>query len=205
VWNSALLLTRLLDTLTLKDPSWLSKTPTTALELGCGTGLASIAAAKCGAARVIATDGNPNVLHLARENVRLNHVEGQVRVELLQWGFLGASDYAEEADLMIGSDLLYNPGMWKVLAETISTVLKPGGIAIYLSLGHTGFNVNAEVNGFLSVIQSEGMKIVQDGSTTSSPLPVSSVSDALAECVSSKERSVLNESGGCRVVVLRQG
>jgi ribosomal protein L11 methylase PrmA len=47
----------------------------TVMELGCGTGLASIAASPLGAARVLATDGNPDVVELARQNAHQNQVD----------------------------------------------------------------------------------------------------------------------------------
>ena len=42
------------------------------VELGCGTGLASITAANLGASSVLATDGDANVLTLATANARDN-------------------------------------------------------------------------------------------------------------------------------------
>ena len=73
---------------------------------------------------------------------------------MLQWGFLDAMGYAEYADIVIGSDLTYNrnPGSWRVLAETLYRILKPGGNVLYLTTGHAGFNVDGELNGFLSVV-----------------------------------------------------
>ena len=63
VWNSGLLLARLLDELVDKLSShheykdfWSSQS---IIELGCGTGLGSIAAHRLGAKSVVATDGNP--------------------------------------------------------------------------------------------------------------------------------------------------
>ena len=199
VWNSALLLVRLMDFITMKDPSWLHGK--TVLELGCGTGVTSIAMQKLGASHVIATDGNPNVLELAKTNVERNNISNAVKVSELQWGLMNAIDYSDTADIVIGSDLTYNSGTWRVLSETISTVLKPGGIAIYLSLGHGGFNVNGEVNGFLQVI--EGLKLVGD---TSSPriLPVSSLQRLLDSIITLEEKVVLDATGGAKVIVLQK-
>ena len=199
VWNSALLLVRSMDFITMKDPSWLHGK--TVLELGCGTGVTSIAMQKLGASHVIATDGNPNVLELAKTNVERNNISNAVKVSELQWGLMNAIDYSDTADIVIGSDLTYNSGTWRVLSETISTVLKPGGIAIYLSLGHGGFNVNGEVNGFLQVI--EGLKLVGD---TSSPriLPVSSLQRLLDSIITLEEKVVLDATGGAKVIVLQK-
>ena len=67
VWNSGLLLMHLFDALTIQSPSWLEHK--TLVELGCGAGMASISAAKLGASRVLATDGNADVVALTKENI----------------------------------------------------------------------------------------------------------------------------------------
>ena len=209
VWNSALLLTRLVDAISAqeakasmtKDRSLLRDK--TVLELGCGCGLSSIAAAKLGASRVIATDGNSEVVQLAKYNAERNDVQPIVESAELKWGLLNAADYFDEADIIIGSDLTYNSGSWKVLAETMGAVLKPNGFVVYLSLGHSGFNVSGELAGFLSVLESEGLEIIDEKSSRW-PLKgvVSSMPQLLASCVNPSEKAVLDANGGAKVVVL---
>ena len=201
VWNSALLLCRLLDAIPMsQDKSFL--TGKTILELGCGCGLSSIAAAKLGASRAIATDGNAEVVQLARFNVEKNGVESVVEPAELKWGLLSAADF-DEADIIFGSDLTYNSGSWKVLAETMGAVLKPKGFVVYLSLGHSGFNVSGELAGFLSVLENEGLEVIDEKSPRW-PLKgvVSSMSQLLASCVNPSEKAVLDANGGAKVVVL---
>ena len=141
VWNSGILLTRLLVKMNLMSNSTLFKDKTT-IELGCGTALSSIAVGKIigalgdggGATSsvVIATDNNPEVLLLAKRNIERNNLSSVVRTEMLQWGSMSAMDYENCADIVIGSDLTYNSGSWLALAETMSIILKPEGIVIYL-------------------------------------------------------------------------
>jgi len=156
VWNSGLLLTRLLDVLvdefewqqrerrgrSTKNENdnnfWMNQD---VIELGTGTGVCSIAAHQLGARSVIATDGNPRVLELTEFNIRRNCYSTtsgdtsadpnfpspqvlNIKTEPLQWGLLNAMDYSESASIVIGADLTYNPGAWRVLAETIVTILK---------------------------------------------------------------------------------
>mmetsp|Transcript_17852 Transcript_17852/g.39066 ORF Transcript_17852/g.39066 Transcript_17852/m.39066 type:complete len:368 (+) Transcript_17852:282-1385(+) len=212
VWNSSLLLTRLLDAISaqeIKQPmlrqgsSFLKGK--TVMELGCGTGLASLAAAKLGASRVIATDGNSEVVQLTKFNIDKNNLVDNVEAAELKWGLLNAADFFDEADIIIGSDLTYNSGTWRVLAETMGAVLKPDGLVLYLSLGHSGFNVSGELGGFLSVVESEGLELI-DESSDRWPFymdgSVSSVSRLLSRCVSASERTVLDSNGGARVIVL---
>jgi ribosomal protein L11 methyltransferase len=51
------------------------------LDLGTGTGLLAIAAAKLGVQRVTALDNNPLAIEVARHNVTLNSCDDRVRVE----------------------------------------------------------------------------------------------------------------------------
>lgn len=220
VWNSSLLLQRLLQTLTATaistDRTWLSNQHV--LELGCGTGLVSLTAAAAGAASVTATDGNPVVVELAARNLQTNAKivsaaipKNECRLEAvaLPWGLLDAVDYTELADLVLGSDLTYNAGSWRVLAETMAMVVKPTGCIVYLSLGHAGFNVNAEMDGFMAVARAQGLVPVQVGDA-GWPLPNVSSSCAsleellLRDCVSAAEREMLQATGGVRVLVLHK-
>jgi SAM-dependent methyltransferase len=188
VWNSCLLLTRVLELVqeTLKDQ--------TILELGCGTGLASIVCSKLNTRRVIATDGNPEVVKLVASNAKRNHAK--VEVATLQWGLLNAMDFSEVADIVIGSDLTYNSGMWRALAETVYTVLKPGGTFLYLTLGHTGFNVKGELDGFLEIIQNEGLVLE---AMKSKELEMLMLTQSIR---SAQESAVLEGTGGIRVAVM---
>merc|ERR1712232_189361 len=126
-----------------------------------------------GANYVYATDGNMEALSLAKANLERNGINPKdMNNEFkesgeacsLQWGSLDAIDYDENADVIIGSDLTYNSGSWRILVDTIGTILKPNGYMLYLTLGHSGFNVAGEINGFLTVIQSAGtLEVVGEG------------------------------------------
>jgi SAM-dependent methyltransferase len=206
VWNSGLLLTRLLDAFVAElavsqktQDFWSNQN---ILDLGCGTGLCSIAAYKLGAKSVIATDGNPQVLQLAEANIQRNYIPnhndlGIIRTSLLQWGLLNAMDFSESATLILGADLTYNAGSWRVLAETMATVLSSNGYIIYLSLGHEGLNVNPEVDGFLSVAKEIGLVIVSE-------IEGINLSNLLQSLLVSSEKIILEQGGGARVVILKR-
>jgi predicted nicotinamide N-methyase len=206
VWNSGLILARLLDEIVERlsaspglEDFWSGQD---VLELGCGTGIGSIAAHLLGARSVIATDGNENVLELARANIRRNCIyQGLPSIEAypLQWGLLSAIDFSESASLVIGADLTYNAGSWRVLAESMATVLSfdRNGHIIYLSLGHEGFNVNAEMDGFLSVAKEVGL-------VTTSNFHGIDVSVLLQHSLTSEEKNMLDQSGEAKVVVLKR-
>jgi len=171
--------------------------------------LASIVASKLGADEVIATDGNSEVVDLAQSNLERNTVSpGLGRATELRWGILDAADYFDSADVVLGSDLTYNSGSWRVLAETLSAVLKPDGYVLYLALGHSGFGVSGELGGFLSVVGGEGLELVDESSDLwpfrgSSGKPLS-LSKILESCVSTQEKVVIDGTGGARAIVLRK-
>lgn len=197
VWNSCLLLTRFLDSVGRDLVAG-----KTVFELGCGAGLASIAVAKLGARHVVASDGNAEIVELAKANVARNDLTDVVETVELRWGSLDATDYFDSADIVVGSDLTYNAGTWKLLGETLSCVLKPGGIFIYATLGHSGFNPASEIGGFLAVTQSEGLTELVEASRQW-PLR-RSAEKILEECLSTNEKAIIDSTGGARVILLQK-
>ena len=213
VWNGSVVLQRLLEYLTQSDSSLFQAK--TVVELGCGVGVGSLTCAALGAPRVLATDGNPEALLLAQRNVNRNHLGSTVTTQQLSWGWLYAQELAEMADVVIGSDLTYSPGSWRALAETMNVLLAPTGYVLYVSLGHPGFPVGAEVDGFLSVAASQGLVRLRPGDT-GWPFPEATRAsddddESLDEAVlhhclrSPTERAIVlggTTGGGVRVVVL---
>ncbi|KAL7549951.1 hypothetical protein ACHAWF_013202 [Thalassiosira exigua] len=95
VWNSGILLTRLLDKLNQSNPSIFKNKYI--LELGSGASLATIAVTKFGASSAVATDANPEVLALAQRNIERNNVTHVAKTAALQWGLLDAIEYEGKA------------------------------------------------------------------------------------------------------------
>ena len=77
----------------------------------------------------------------------------------------------------------------------MTTVLKDTGVVIYLSLGHEGFNVQAEVDGFLSVAKEQGLVEVET-------LQGVSLAKLLNERVLTNAEKTQVIPNGARVVVL---
>lgn len=106
------------------------------LELGCGPGLAGIAAAALAGARVLLTDLEGPALTLARRNVAANAAEikrngGGVAVAPLPWGLPGAAQKAAEAvedtsfsspDAVIAADVIYDGALFSPLLETLEVL-----------------------------------------------------------------------------------
>ena len=102
------------------------------LELGCGLGLAGLAAAShAGAKSVVLTDRDDSVLQLAREAIAANELsEGADAIAstaTLDWGAdaaeLAASIGVEPFDVIIGADILYDAGACELLAGLLARLL----------------------------------------------------------------------------------
>ncbi|MBO0765252.1 MAG: 50S ribosomal protein L11 methyltransferase [Hyphomicrobiaceae bacterium] len=102
------------------------------LDLGCGSGVLAIAAARVApGARVLAVDNDPRAVAIAQENARLNRVAGRVRV-------LRASGFehpvlrrAPPFDLVLANIL---PGPLIALTPALHQALGGGGIAVLSGL-----------------------------------------------------------------------
>ena len=92
------------------------------LELGAGTGLPGMVAAARGA-RVVQTDRQELVLHLCRMNAERNRAPMIVH-RIADWTAWQDSD---RYDLILGSDILYAPGLHASLRHIFETNLAPGG------------------------------------------------------------------------------
>jgi ribosomal protein L11 methyltransferase len=95
---------------------------TSVIDVGTGSGVLAIAAAKLGAASVIAFDKDPDALRNARENVERNQVSDRVMLRELELGF--ATSGIDRAALVIAN--LTSGVLLKYAAQLIDLV-EPGG------------------------------------------------------------------------------
>lgn len=96
------------------------------LELGCGLGLAGIAAARAGAT-VLLTDYEEDALLFARYNALRNAPESTPDVHLFDWRQPRISG---KFDLVVGADILYERHHFLPLLEAFRILLAPGGVAV---------------------------------------------------------------------------
>ncbi|NTV14878.1 MAG: methyltransferase [Desulfobulbaceae bacterium] len=89
----------------------------TMLDLGSGTGLLAIAAAKLGVREITAIDHNPLACEVARRNVALNHCTGQIQVSQ---GDLRRETPDTKVDLVVANlyptllaELFARPSFWQ--------------------------------------------------------------------------------------------
>ena len=104
----------------------------TVLELGCGLGLAGIAAAAAGA-HVVFTDYEPDALSFARFNAWANLspdvYASETEFRLLDWRSPGL---IYPVDLTIGADVAYERPHFLPLLNIVQTSLKSEGIAVFV-------------------------------------------------------------------------
>jgi ribosomal protein L11 methyltransferase len=105
--------------------------PAKILDLGTGTGVLAIAAARAWHRRVLATDIDAAATRVARENARLNHA-GPL-VEIVTANGLAASAIRDRApfDLVFANILL---GPLQRLASPLVDVVAPGGHVVLSGL-----------------------------------------------------------------------
>jgi ribosomal protein L11 methyltransferase len=95
------------------------------LDVGTGSGILSIAAARLGAARVVALDTDPLAVQIARENVALNRVENVVQVEV---GTVQISNLQSPISDLVVANILAETIM--ELAPALAAHLLPEGVLI---------------------------------------------------------------------------
>ena len=106
--------------------------PARVVDLGCGSGVLAIAAARVFAgARVLAVDNDPLATAVARENVCRNRMSARIRV-LTATGFHHAALRAAGPFDLIVANIL--PGPLIALAPDMRRALRPGGIAVLSGL-----------------------------------------------------------------------
>ncbi|MFP5406701.1 MAG: 50S ribosomal protein L11 methyltransferase, partial [Gammaproteobacteria bacterium] len=86
------------------------------IDYGCGSGILAIAAARLGAARIVAVDIDPQALESTRTNARVN----DVAIETCD----PSAALPEQADVVV-ANILANP--LRVLAPIIGSLVRPGG------------------------------------------------------------------------------
>jgi type III protein arginine methyltransferase len=104
------------------------------LDIGAGTGLLAMMAARAGAEFVVTCEKNASIADTARDIVALNGFEGRIRVVAKNSTELDAdADMDGRADLVVAeivSDGLIQESVLPVMTDAVARLLKPGGTAI---------------------------------------------------------------------------
>ena len=122
------------------------------LELGCGLGLAGIAASQAGAV-VTMTDCESDAVEFARYNAAQNLTPaelGRVSFRMLDWR---DRDAAGSYDLVIGADIVYDRQLFGTLVECVRRHLRPGGSFL---VADPGRSIGRD---FLRLASAEGFRL----------------------------------------------
>lgn len=106
------------------------------LEIGCGTGLAGVVAARLGAFTMF-SDMVPITLEAVKETCRLNHITN-IDTCTLDWSKKIQSK--EQYDLVLGSEVFYDRGILADICRVLVQMLAPGGIALFCDPNRLGLD-----------------------------------------------------------------
>ncbi len=108
----------------------------TVLDVGCGSGILSIIAAKLGAAQVFGVDIDPLAVEASVENCHVNHIP-EAQTAFMRGDVIGDADFPEKMARETGSLPQYDIVVANILADviiplsgTVAPYMKPDGIFI---------------------------------------------------------------------------
>mmetsp|Transcript_33345 Transcript_33345/g.70533 ORF Transcript_33345/g.70533 Transcript_33345/m.70533 type:complete len:292 (+) Transcript_33345:1-876(+) len=134
VWDGGILLAKALET---KLKTWTSKEHPVVLELGCGSGIASIAAAFLGA-EVYATDRDC-IRDRTLKNIALNQGTiqkrgGSCEFKVVDWNNIArdAGNVPRSPDLIIASDVVWDDSFMVPLANALDALHKDPKVPVVL-------------------------------------------------------------------------
>lgn len=119
----------LIEEFLLSASRQISNQPIKMIDVGCGSGILSIAALKCGAAQVLAVDTDDLAIRATRENARANDV-----LEMIECGkgsveqILSGQFSLQQAELVIANILA--PIILTLFDQGLAKLVLPGGILI---------------------------------------------------------------------------
>lgn len=97
------------------------------LDLGCGSGILAIAAARFGAANVLAVDNDPIAVEATEENKEVNGVSEKIRAEVGSLDTVVASGVQFD---LVAANLIARV-ILAMSEQGLGKVVKPGGVAVF--------------------------------------------------------------------------
>mmetsp|Transcript_20232 Transcript_20232/g.26168 ORF Transcript_20232/g.26168 Transcript_20232/m.26168 type:complete len:310 (+) Transcript_20232:162-1091(+) len=140
------------------------------VELGCGTGIVSIATKVLGAREVLCTDGAIDVVQLAKENVLSQNYQSpndcNIYCSFYRWSERGTDEFNDfvsrkHVDLVVASDCVL-PKLFPIepLVQALKSLLRHQHSKAYLSYEHRHFDSYNPREKFTSLAKQYGLQVV---------------------------------------------
>ncbi|CAG8569200.1 10886_t:CDS:2 [Paraglomus brasilianum] len=176
VWDSAFIVAQYMGDCFLKNESVLFGKRI--LDLSTGTGFVGLyLAALCGVmsngkavkemkqTTVLLTDLEP-AIDLIEKNQSLNHylfkdVKVSTEIEVLSWGDVSKTRRLGPFDIVLASDVIYEPELFDALIQTFVTVCTPNQTHVYVGYKRRGLSPQEEEEFFLKLAEEFKVTVVE--------------------------------------------
>ena len=134
----------------------ISQTDNDVIDIGCGSGILSVAALKLGANRVLAVDNDPLAVNIARENAVLNQVTNEhYMIEVGSLDDIRSQKYIiGQAQIVVANILA--PILIQMLDSGLSDLLRQDGILILSGI------IDNQVEEIRNAITRNGLEILRE-------------------------------------------
>jgi ribosomal protein L11 methyltransferase len=113
-------------TLELLERSLLSGLPPLMIDVGCGSGILSIAAAKLGVRKVLGVDNDPDAIRVSGKNAIKNQTSAQC--DFKEWSVPELLDQKIESQLVVAN--IIAPILETLFSEGMADLVTPGGVLV---------------------------------------------------------------------------
>jgi ribosomal protein L11 methyltransferase len=120
------------------------------IDIGCGSGILSIAALKLGASHALAVDVDPLAIKATLQNAALNQVEDQIEAGVGSLAEIRGGCFSIQQSPVVFANILA-PVLESLLKEGLAELVAPGGIAILSGI------LAEQAEGVLAAAQGAGL------------------------------------------------
>ena len=128
----------------------------TVIDLGCGSGILAIAAARLGARHVVALDNDPQAVRVAEENVAANRVGQRVSVRLGSMEDVARKETEPSREVEVVVANILAPILQEMLEIGLAGLVRRGGHLILSGI------LASQVESLLATASSQGMELVEE-------------------------------------------
>ena len=123
------------------------------IDVGCGSGILSIAALKLGAGRALAVDTDPQAIEAARSNAALNQVEGRLETGLGSVAEILAGEFSVRKAPLVLANILA-PVLIRLLEAGMGDLLLKDGVLVLSGL------LEEQAGEVAEAVEQHGLRIV---------------------------------------------